>query len=137
MDSLEEAYRNTNYTVNVESKKFTINIDCETLEWSEFLKLKKQTFYFYITAWNPFSEVTSPKKNEEANIKLKERLLSLDLLVYDGVGYSLDMKWHEDSFCALGGNRELAYGLGKEFKQNAIVIGSIGEVPELLYTNKK
>jgi len=136
MDSLEEAYRTTNYTVNVESKKFTINIGLENPEWLQFLKFQNQTFYFYITAWNPFSEVTSSEKNEEANKKLKERLLSLDLLVYDGVGYSLDMNWHEDSFCALGGNREIAYQLGKEFKQNAIVIGNIGEVAELLYTNK-
>ena len=135
MDSLEEAYRNTNYTVNVESIKITINIGRDNPEWSQFLKLKNQTFYFYITAWNPFSEVTSPEKNEEANKILKERLLSLGLLVYDGVGYSADRKWHEDSFSALGGNRELAYGLGKEFRQNAIVIGSDTELPSLLFTN--
>jgi hypothetical protein len=136
MNSLEEAYRNTNYTVNIESKIITINIGRDNPEWTQFLKLKNQTFYFYITAWNPFSEITSPEKNEEANKKLKERLISLGLLVYDGVGYSADMKWHEDSFSALGGNRDLAYQLGKEFRQNAIVIGNIGELPELLYTNK-
>jgi hypothetical protein len=55
--------------------------------------------------------------------------------VYDGVGYSADRKWHEDSFSALGGNRDLAYGLGKEFRQNAIVIGSDTELPSLLFTN--
>jgi hypothetical protein len=53
--------------------------------------------------------------------------------LYDGVGKSWDSNWYENSFCAIGGDKNLAHQLGREFNQNAIVYGSITENPTLLF----
>ncbi len=135
MKPTEEEYKNTNYIVYTETENFTLRIGQINKEWDELLIQKSISFYFYITAWNPYSRLLTKEENQKANNHLTEKLKELNLSYYSGVGTSLNSDWSEDSFCVLGGNKEIAYQLGKVFQQNAIVIGETGMTPELLYTN--
>ncbi len=135
MKPMEEEYKNTNYIVYTETENFTLRIGQINKEWDELLIQKSISFYFYITAWNPYSRLLTKEENQKANNHLTEKLKELNLSYYSGVGTSLNSDWSEDSFCVLGGNKEIAYQLGKVFQQNAIVIGETGMTPELLYTN--
>jgi hypothetical protein len=135
MKPMEEEYKNTNYIVYTETESFTLRIGQVNKEWDELLTQKSISFYFYITAWNPYSRLLTKEENQKANNHLTEKLKELNLSYYSGVGTSLNSDWSEDSFCVLGGNKEIAYQLGKVFQQNAIVIGETGMTPELLYTN--
>jgi hypothetical protein len=133
MQSLIEAYKRTDYSALIENKTYILKIDEPNLDWIYFLKEKDQSFYFYITAWNPYSNLVSQDENRRANLELKSKLESLRLLVFDGVGKSWDSDWYEDSFCTIGGNKDLAIQLGKDYRQNAIVYGSLTENPTLLF----
>lgn len=131
MQPFVEAYKRTDYSVIVNNKSFILKIDEPNPDWISFLKEKDQSFYFYITAWNPYSILVSQDENKRANLELESKLESLRLLVFDGIGRSRDSDWYEDSFCALGGNIDLAIQLGRDYRQNAIVYGSLTENPTL------
>lgn len=126
-----EAYKRTDYSVFADNKTYVLKINESNIDWNSFLIEKAYSFYFYITAWNPYSNLLTHEENTKANLELKTTLESLRLLVFDGVGKSQDSVWYEDSFCALGGNKDLAIQLGKDYRQNAIVYGSLTENPTL------
>ncbi len=131
MQPLIKAYKRTDYSVILDNKHYILNIDEPNPDWISLLKEIDQSFYFYITAWNPHSNLVSHEENRRANLELKSKLESLRLLIFDGVGKSQDSDWYEDSFCALGGNKDLAIQLGRDYRQNAIVYGSLTENPTL------
>ena len=130
---LQEAYQNTNYTIETNGRIISLRIGIENPEWFRFLKDNNFDFYFYITAYNPFSELKSEEENEHANQKLQKKILELELQFLKGVGVSGESDWAEKSFCVLGGNLEIAIQLGTLFRQNAIVCGSRSETPRLVY----
>ena len=134
MKTLHETYIRTDYTIHIDSSPdYILNIGIPNFKWNQFLLESNFSFYFFITAWNPFSEPISEAENNNANLLLKARLEDLTLKLYDGVGKSWDSNWYENSFCAIGGDKNLAHQLGREFNQNAIVYGSITENPTLLF----
>ena len=134
MNPLQEAYIRTDYIIHIDSSTdYILNIGFQNLTWNQFLIDNNFSFYFFITAWNPFSESKSYEENKNANLLLKSRLLDLSLQLYNGVGRSWDSDWYENSYCAIGGDKNLANELGKEFNQNAIVYGSNTMNPTLLF----
>jgi hypothetical protein len=134
MNPLHEAYIRTDYIIHIDSSTdYILNIGIQNNKWNQFLIENNFSFYFFITAWNPFSESKSETENNNANLLLKSRLLDLSLILYDGVGRSKDSDWYENSFCAVGGEINLAHQLGREFNQNAIVYGSGTINPTLLF----
>ena len=134
MNPLQEAYIRTDYIIHIDSSTdYILNIGIQNLTWNQFLIDSNFSFYFFITAWNPFSESKSETENNKANLLLRTKLLDLSLILYDGVGKSWDSNWYENSFCVLGGDINLANELGREFNQNAIVYGSSTMNPTLLF----
>lgn len=134
MNTLHEAYTRTDYTIHIDSSTdYTLNIGVYNFKWNQFLLENNFSFYFFITAWNPFSESRPEVENNNANLLLKSRLLDISLKLYDGIGKSWDSNWYENSFCAIGGDINLAHQLGREFNQNAIVYGSDTKNPTLLF----
>lgn len=131
--NLSESYKNTDYNFHLNSRELTIRIGEENQTWSKYLEEKNFDFYFYITAYNPYSELKSLEENEAANQRLMEKLTELGLVFFLGVGKSQDSDWEEKSFCVVGGDLDIAGKLGNEFKQNAIVCGTKTKLPWLVF----
>ena len=130
MDShLLAAYENTSY--NVFDPPISIKIGHRNPELDSFLEKMNHEEWAFITAHNPFSEVVSDRENEERHQQLKKQIEEYVFFVGEGVG--TDPSWKpERSFLILGITEKDAVKLGKQFKQNAIVLGSLNEHARLL-----
>ncbi|WP_207535732.1 DUF3293 domain-containing protein [Desertivirga arenae] len=128
--NLIEAYQETVFKVY--NPHLEIRIDEVNSDLDELLKAQNQTDYAYITAWNPFSQLQSPDKNQHFN-----ELLANDLkeyVTYTGEGVGSDESWApEESFLVIGISKDRATELAKKYGQNAIVFGTIGGTPELVF----
>lgn len=71
-----------------------------------------------ITAWNPGLTQTD-ELNAKAQTELKKALQS-KYEVLTAIGYSVDRKWSEDSFCVLGMTVKEGKAMGRQFVQLAI-----------------
>lgn len=85
----------------------------------------------FITAYNPASQILP----EEQNIT-RHQMLVEDLAEYkcfEGYGVGTDPQWKpERSLLVLGIDQDAAIAIGKKYGQNAIVVGSAGEVATLI-----
>lgn len=130
MDDLIKAYKETSF--NVFEPMITIKVDEKNTKLDELLKSYNLHEWAYITAWNPYSEVTSLEINEQRNQELRADLSKYN--IFEGEGVGTDPQWiPEKSFLVLGIDKEAAELFGRKYKQNAIVIGKINETPKLVF----
>lgn len=81
----------------------------------------------YLTAWNPHSILRSEAVNRENQSELENRLLSRGVRYIPGMAHDPLLQWpDEEGALAMGLEREAALELGREFGQNAILVG-VGE----------
>jgi hypothetical protein len=130
MNELIQAYKETDF--NVYEPKITIKVGQVNQELDRLLKMNNCLTWAYITAWNPYSEFTDDRTNEEKNNQLRNDLTGYILIEGEGVGS--DQSWQpEKSFLILGITLEDAILIGKKYRQNAIVVGKIYEEPQLIW----
>ena len=87
----------------------------------------------FITAYNPYSVMQDAGVNTLLNTQLEDYLSGKRYLFFKGMGVGDDDSWEpEASFMVLNIRKEDAIKLGRQFKQNAIVVGVIGNAPELI-----
>lgn len=87
----------------------------------------------FITACNPYSVMQNADVNTLLNTQLENYLSEKQYLFFKGMGVGDDDSWEpEASFMVLDIRKEDAIKLGRQFKQNAIVVGVIGNAPELI-----
>ena len=87
----------------------------------------------FITACNPYSVMQNEDVNTLLNTQLERYLLEKQYLFFKGMGVGDDDSWEpEASFMVLDIRIEDAIKLGRQFKQNAIVVGVIGTSAELI-----
>lgn len=87
-----------------------------------------------ITACNPYSEPASPSQNRGAMQSLAQELARRGLATWPVVGVGDDGAWPpEASFLAVGVGRNEAGPLGRMFRQRAVVIVVVGQLPELAF----
>ena len=130
MEDLKNAYLDTDF--NVYEPAITIKCGKQNPDLDYLLKMNNSTDWAYITAWNPYSEITDFSLNEERNIMLKEDLIKYK--IFEGEGVGADPNWApEKSFLILDITREDAIVIGKKYRQNAIVAGTINEIAQLLW----
>lgn len=126
---LFEAYKSTNF--NVTEPNITINIGKTNASLDELLLKHNETCYAYITAENPYGKSYTKEQNELRHQQLLEA--TSDYVVYEGEGAGEDTTWPpERSLLILNISKVEAIALGKQFEQNAIVLGNIYEAPELV-----
>ena len=135
MDSLNESYRKTTYTVS----SLSIRIAQLNPILDQFLQCNQKTEWIYITAWNPFSDASlsmqqSNQRNTERNQALLKRLQKRkDWIILPGWGIADACDWPpEASFLVLGAGEEEGRALAKEFKQKAFLYGCNGDTARLL-----
>ena len=130
MNELIQAYKETDF--NVYEPKITIKVGQVNQELDRLLQSYNCITWAYITAWNPYSELTDDRTNEEKNNQLRNDLT--EYVLFDGEGVGFDQSWQpEKSFLILGMALEDAILIGKKYRQNAIVVGKIYEEPQLIW----
>ena len=131
--ALLQAYGATHYRVRDGRHDFTLQIGKYSQEMAELFQQKNSASAVFITADNPFSEVTSDLNNAASNGVLLDRLKHLAVAVYAGAGQDAEGKWPaEMSYLALGISRLQAATLGIQFRQNAVVWVDQDAIPELV-----
>ena len=130
MNELIQAYKETDF--NVYEPKITIKVGQVNQELDRLLQSHNCITWAYITAWNPYSELTDDRTNEDKNDQLRNDLTEYILLAGEGVGS--DQSWQpEKSFLIMGIALDEAIIIGKKYRQNAIVAGTIYEEPQLIW----
>ena len=122
-------YEATCYSVI--NPKIDIYLKKVNAELNSFLKEHNFTSWCFITAWNPFSIALSLEKNNELNALLEADLKEYN--IYPAEGKDTLGDWPpEISFFVGNISREQAIFLGEKYEQNAIVFGTVDELPELI-----
>jgi hypothetical protein len=99
----------------------------------ELLLSNNMASWAFITACNPYSVMHNVDVNTFLNTQLESYLSEKQYVFFKGMGVGNDDSWEpEASFMVLNIGKEDAIKLGKQFKQNAIVAGEIGNLPELI-----
>jgi hypothetical protein len=131
---LEQVYRSTHYVVRRGGGDLVIVIGTLCPALDELIKDRGSTSWAFLTAWNPYSRQLSGEENALRQNTLFEKLGSLGLSFLHGAGQDPLGKWPpEESVLIIGAELETAVPLAKEFQQNAIVFGRIGEPAELIW----
>jgi len=130
---LFEAYKNTTYRVYLTLGEIDIRIGVMNPLLQELLLSNHVESWAFITACNPYSVMQNADVNTLLNTQLERYLLEKKYVFFKGMGVGDDDSWEpEASFMVLNIRKEDAIKLGKQFKQNAIVAGVIGNLPELI-----
>jgi hypothetical protein len=133
LPDLITAYRNTRYWVFADPDRFFLTIGARSREIHGLFGRFSVSTAAFITAYNPYSEAASESENEQVQGSLKADLERLSKVILFGEGAGADGDWPpEPSILALGLSRRDAEGLGRKYKQNAIVWISGNCVPELV-----
>ena len=130
---LFEAYKNTTYRVYLPLREIDIRIGVMNPLLQELLLNNHVESWAFITACNPYSVMQNAVVNTLLNTQLERYLLEKQYVFFKGMGVGDDDSWEpEASFMVLNIRKEDAIKLGRQFKQNAIVVGVIGNLPELI-----
>lgn len=132
MEHLLKAYLETDFIVY--EPKIVIKVGKPNEYLDQLLIRNNCQSWTYITAWNPYSQMTELSVNDQSSLELRSDLTGY--IVYEGEGVGTDSNWPpEKSFLVLGIDRDSAILLGKKYKQNAIVFGTIQTNAELILTS--
>ena len=102
------AYLATDYRV-MAAEPFVLNIGHASPELALWFKLDRTDSAAFITAWNPFGELTSDSENHAAQQKLLAEIKALGLPYLDGEGRDPSGLWPgEPSFLVFGISLEAA-----------------------------
>ena len=130
---LFEAYKNTTYRVYLPLGEIDIRIGVMNPLLQQLLLSNHVESWAFITAYNPYSVMQNVDVNTFLNTQLESYLSEKQYVFFKGIGVGDDDSWEpEASFMVLNIRKEDAIKLGKQFKQNAIVAGVIGNLPELI-----
>ena len=114
-----ESYRRTEYRVGA-PLNLTLWVDQKAIGLPDVP-------WAYITAWNPRSVPQTDAVNRKKQSELEARLNSMDVRHIFCAASDSTQAWpDEEGVVALGLEREVALELGREFDQNAILVG-LGE----------
>ena len=116
---------------SVVNPKIDIYLKKENTELNSFLREHNFNSWCFITAWNPFSKALSLEKNKELNALLEEDLK--DYTIFPAEGKDTLGDWPPEISFFIGNiSRERAIFLGEKYEQNAIVFGTVDELPQLI-----
>lgn len=130
---LFEAYKNTTYRVYSPIGEIDIRIGVLNPLLKELLLSNNVASWAFITAYNPYSVMQDVGVNTLLNTQLEDYLSGKRYVFFKGMGVGDDDFWEpEASFMVLNIGKEDAIKLGRQIKQNAIVVGVIGNSAELI-----
>jgi len=126
------SYLATNYRV-MAAEPFFLNIGRASPELALWFKLNRTDSAAFITAWNPFGELTSDSENHAAQQELLAEIKALGLPCLDGEGWDPSGRWPgESSFLVFGISLGAAKKLAGQFRQNGFVYARSDATPRLI-----
>ncbi|MBU1692079.1 MAG: DUF3293 domain-containing protein [Gammaproteobacteria bacterium] len=127
-----KAYLATDYKV-MAAESFVLNVGRASPELALRFKLDRTDSAAFITAWNPFGELTSDSENHAAQQELLAEIKTLGSLYLDGEGRDPSGRWPgEPSFLVFGISLEDAKNLARQFRQNGFVYAGSDATPRLI-----
>jgi hypothetical protein len=130
--ALIAAYNATRYRVFAD-ETFDLRIGQKSNQLSSLYQKHDCLSALLITAWNPYSAVTSEGDNRAAQDRLESKLLAGSVPFITAIGQDAKLKWPgEESVLALGLSLDAAKNLGIKFRQNAIVWSDQDAIPKLI-----
>ena len=130
----EQAYTGTAYQVEAPEAPFFFRIGEESPEIDALLRDLGAEEWAFITAYNPRSEQEPHETNRQRHARLLARLDGNGYTIFSSKGIDDDDTWpSERGAFIVGIPRREARLLGRDFEQNAIVVGRRGAPPELLF----
>lgn len=134
LDALDLAYRQTLYRVFSEEKTIAVRVGTQNDMLDRLVTRHYQDQWTLITAYNPRSQLQTPRTNQERNEALIKDLWPLHLPIFRAVGQDDAGQWPaEESFFVIGMGLQEAIALGQKYGQNAILMGNVGYAPQLLW----
>lgn len=130
---LARAYRRTSYWLQTQPP-FCVRVGAVSAAMDSLLKDYGADTWAFITAFNPHSRPVSDDENRARDAAL---IASLDRAGFKHIacdGVDDDGTWQtEHGHVVFGIDAAAARALGREFAQNAILIGRVGEAPLLSF----
>lgn len=127
-----QAYRETHYVVHSDAP-MTLQCDVFNPYLDKLHEDASVVSSAFITACNPFSQVTSDPTNIDRQARLAQELRDCGLTFIDGIGQHPSGNWPgELSFLVLGLSLEEAKNFGIRYEQNAIIWCGLDAVPQLV-----
>jgi hypothetical protein len=128
-----EHYKATTFRVETPAGHIDIRVGGKHPGIDSLLSRHNATEWAYITAWNPGSQPLSADQNELAHVTLLQSIRNRGFECYVGDGIPDNKGWTpERSVWIASIGRAEAVALGVRFGQNAIVVGTIGGIAELV-----
>jgi hypothetical protein len=133
-DQLAHAYFRTTYIVEAPAGPIRLRIGERNGALDDLLAGSGVREWAFITAWNPGSFKLPPAENARNNADLEMRIGKGGYRFLPGEGVGDDGAWApERSFLVLGIDQAKALALGRFYRQRAIVVGTAGGPPELIF----
>mgnify|MGYP000588969029 CR=1 FL=1 len=133
VNNLIKAYQNTHYIVHDGPKDFVLRVSINSLELKALYANHNAKMAAYISAFNPYSQITSPELNTQAHTELKTICTNRNYIIYEGDGTDPCNLWKpEKSLLLVGISFSEACDLGMYFQQNAILFAGETPTPRLI-----
>ncbi len=135
-ESLKAAYMQTTYRVSSADGPIDIRIGVRNTSLDRLLAAYQVHEWAFVTASNPRSQVLPGCDNARRNADLEQMLRDEGLAYLQGSGVPADSAWPaERSFLVLGVNKTEAIAIARHWEQHAIVCGTLGGAPQLVWTD--
>ena len=133
---LRHAYLHTTYRVVTTPEPVDIRIGQRNSSLDRLLQTNSVQQWTFMTASNPRSQPHSDDDNARRNKALKQSLDEAGWHYLVGMGLPDRCGWQpEHSVLILGMGKSAAIALARRWGQNAIVCGSFGGAPELVWVD--
>jgi len=127
------AYQNTHYVVHDANGDFVLKVNQRSLALNNLYQKHGVNSAAFISAYNPYSQITSAESNAKAHAELCKILSNTSYIIYQGLGVDPTQKWEsEKSLLLMGISLSKACQLGVDVKQNAILFADEIAIPRLI-----
>ncbi len=134
MKTLEEAYSETAYQIQLEKEIIILKIGKNNQRFVKYNEDKNIENWMIITAFNPYSKEYSDDENKNRNEELKKDLKKEKLSFFNAKGIPEDINWKpEESFFVWNLTKSQVEKLAVKYEQNAVVYGEKGTIPQLMW----
>lgn len=128
------AYRDTDFIVIHDGVEIAVMLDERSAALDRLLERLGASSGIFITAWNPFSELTPLAINHAANERMAALFTERGIHALEHVGRARAGDWHEHGFFALDLDPADALAIARAFNQYAVVHAQHGHPAALLLT---
>jgi alpha/beta superfamily hydrolase len=133
---LAGAYRLARYVITAPNREVAVSIGCLDSKADAQLQndCRVQRNWAIVTACNPAGAAQSAARNAPLIAALREQVVAAGLRFHPAAGHDPAGQWPaETSLLICDPPPGWAEALGREFDQNAIVRGQLGQAPELVW----